>query len=519
MAEWFLESRHGRECVMATEERRSFGALLKHYRLDAGLTHEGLAGRSTLSPRTISDLERGISRSPRPETVALLIEALQLAPEQRAALVDAARPRTGRPDQPRHPARGPSNLPAQLTSFVGREREVRAVRDLLCRQDTRLVTLTGPGGVGKTRLGIQVAGEPRQAFPDGVFYVALAPASGADAAVQTIARVLGVSEVDGQARLAALIDALQPREPLLLLDNFEHLLDAAPLIAELLRACPRLRVLVTSRAALRLSGEQEFPVAPLPVPDIARVPPVDALASYAAVALFVERAARVRPDFTLAAGNAAPIAAICARLDGLPLALELAAARMKTLSPRALLARLEGNAAGASLRLLTGGARDLPARQQTLRNTIAWSYDVLQPDEQRLLRRAAVFAGGCTLEAAAAVCMLPSAVASPAGDLPAGILDGLTSLVDKSLMYEEDGPDGEPRFLMLETIREYASEQLVAHGEESALRRQHARYYLALVEATGAILFAAARERTRLAAEQDNIQTALRWLVVHGQPD
>jgi len=270
-------------------------------------------------------------------------------------------------------------------------------------------------------------------------------------------------------------------------------------------------VLATSRAALRVSGEQEFPVPPLPVPDPNHSLDLEALADYAAVELFVLRAARVRPDFALTADNAAPVAAICAGLDGLPLALELAAARARTLPPRILLERLREASDMPSLRLLAGGPRDAPARQQTLREAIAWSYALLTPDEQILFRRLAVFAGGCALEAAEAVCGPPDSL-FPTPDL----LDGLSSLADKSLVSQEDGPDGELRFRMLETIRAYAWEQLAAAGEGDTLRKRHAEYYLAMVEASGALLFAAARKRARLAPDQGNIQAALRWLVQHG---
>jgi predicted ATPase/DNA-binding XRE family transcriptional regulator len=511
---------------------------LKRYRLAAGLTHEGLAERARLSARTISDLERGVSQGPRRTTLALLVEALQLSSAQRASLEAAARPGVGPSAGYPDPARIPGNLPVQLTSFVGREREVGKVRRLLRRQDIRLVTLTGPGGIGKTRLAVRVAAEPLDAFPDGVFYVALPAVADRDGATRAIARALGMPDADGQASPSSLVDILGARELLLLLDNFEHLLDAAPLVVELLRGCPRLKVLVTSRAALRVSGEQQFPVPPLAVPDPEHVPPVDLLAGYAATALFVDRATRVRPDFRLTTGNAAAVAAICARLDGLPLALELAAARVKLLSVPALLARLGGVSGGPSLRLLTGGPRDAPPRQRTLRDTIAWSYHLLSAEERHLFRHLAVFAGGCTLAAAEAVCTLTPPVGgtnqapppgpvlgtlaasgalardAPAEEGPASdVLDGLASLVDKSLVYQAEGPDGEPRFMMLETIRGYALEQLAAHGEVAAARKQHAHYYLAQVEATGALLFAAPRHRMRVAAEQDNIQAALRWLV------
>ena len=493
------------------EARQPFGSLLKRHRLAAGLTHERLAERSTLSVRAISDLERGVSRRPHPETVALLAEALQLTPEQRAVFEAAGRPRGGElADRDRLP----SNLPVQLASFVGREREVRALRGLLQRRDVRLVTLTGPGGSGKTRLSIQAATELTDLFGDGVVFVPLAPVSGPDDVAHAIARALEDSDPGNHDPIASTVQRIGERRLLLLLDNFEHVVTAAPVLLELLRGCRNLTLLVTSRAALRLSGEQEFPVAPLALAEIEHLPPVTELIMNPSVALFVDRATRVRPDFTLTDENAAVVATICARLDGLPLAIELAAARLKVLTPAALLDRLGRGPAGARLQVLGGGARDLPERQRTMHDTIAWSYNLLDAGEQFLLRCLAVFPGGCTLDAAAAVCRTGSVAEHAA--LEARMLDGMVSLVDNSLIYRIDGPDGEPRCTMLETIREFALEQLQAADESAELRRRHAAYYLAIVESTGALLFAGPRERTRAAAEQDNIDAALRWLVEHG---
>ena len=394
-----------------------------------------------------------------------------------------------------------SRLPAPLTPLVGREQEIAAVCALLWRPEVRLVTLTGTGGVGKTRLALGVAAAVTASFADGICLVALAPLIDPGLVLSTIAQALGVQEQGSRPLLEGLQDHLREKQLLLLLDNFEQVVSAAPVVAELLVAAPRLRVLVTSRTSLHLSGEHEFVVPPLALPDLRNLPPPDRLLQYGAIRLFVARAQAAHSAFVMTGENATAIAAICQQVDGLPLAIELAAGRSKLFAPQALLSRLRNR-----LKLLVGGAQDLPLRQQTLRGTIAWSYDLLGQDEKALFRRLAVFVGGCTLEAAEAVC-------TAQGDLLIDVLEAVAALVDKSLLRQETQADGQPRLLMLETIREYALERLAASGEAEAVRRQHAIFFLRFSEEAEPKIRGAEHFlwRTRLEVEHDNLRAALRW--------
>jgi predicted ATPase/class 3 adenylate cyclase len=403
----------------------------------------------------------------------------------------------------------PNNLPIQPSSLIGREKELAASLNLLQREEVRLLTLTGPGGIGKTRLGLQVAAELIAEFADGVYFFNLAPLSDPTLVVSTIAQTLGLKETEEQTLHDLLKGYLRDKQLLLLLDNFEQVASAALEVADLLATCPKLKVIVTSRAVLHVRGEQEFSVPPLAVPDPKLVPDLAALSHYEAVELFVSRAQAVKPEFQLSKTNAPAVREICARLDGLPLAIELAAARVKLLPPQALLARL-----GQRLAVLTGGPHDAPARQQTLRNTIAWSYNLLEAQEQQLFRLLAAFVGGCTLEAIDAVCSaLETSIPT------SSILDSVASLIDKSILQQTEQESEQPRLLMLETIREYGLEALETSGEMEASRHAHTLYYLAMAEKAEPELVGLQQAvwLERLEQEHDNLRAALEWSLEPGE--
>ncbi len=392
----------------------------------------------------------------------------------------------------------PASLPSPASQLIGREREVAEIETLL--RVARLVTITGSGGSGKTRLAIEVARELAGDFADGVFAVELASLRSPAHVAPQIAGALGVAETPGTTIVEGMARALAGKETLLLLDNFEHVTEAAGLVAYLLAAAPRLTALVTSRSLLQLRAEREYPLGPLDVPVVSSVTPLEDLERAPAVALFVERARAVRPSFALTAETAAAVSEICRRLDGLPLAIELAAARSRFLTPDEMRERLDNR-----LKLLTGGTRDLPDRQRTMRATVAWSYDLLEPQAQEVLSRLAVFADGCTLKAAEAVC----------GADDVETLDAITSLVDESLLRHVEQPDGQTRFTMFEAVREFGIERLVEEGRLDAVRLAHGRYFLEFAEASMPGLKGGGSKSTveRLAIEQENLRAALAFLL------
>jgi predicted ATPase/DNA-binding CsgD family transcriptional regulator/DNA-binding XRE family transcriptional regulator len=499
-------------------ESSEFGEQLRAHREAAGLTQEELAERAGLTAQGVGALERGDRRRPYPHTVRSLADALGLSEYERTRL-SRATPKRGSVASPLQTATTPM-LPVSPRPLLGREREINDLRDMLGRPEPRLLTLTGTGGVGKTRLAIEVATEVTAVFQDGVAFVSLASLADPALVVPTVAQALGLREAAGRTVCDVLHTSLRDKHMLLVLDNFEHVLDAAPEVADLLATSTRLRVLATSRAPLRLRSEQEYLVAPLALPQPNGTSEIAAtIEASAAVALFVERAQATDPTFALTDQNAVAVAEVCRWLDGVPLAIELAAARIKLFTPHALLSRLTNR-----LWLLIGGARDLPDRQRTMRDAIAWSHDLLAPNEQALFRRLAVFAGGFDLDAAEAVCGSWRVTHSPSPITPDpshSAFEGIASLFDNSMLVRSMGPGRETRFRMLETIREYALEQLAASGEAESIRQAHADFFLALAEQADAHLLEPSQAAwlERLEAEHDNMRVALAWADDQRQPE
>ena len=525
--------------MQSDEDNPTFATVLRQYRRAAGLTQEELAERARLSVRGITDLERGARRSPRKETVQLLADALQLAAADRQFFEAAARPHsplsvkngeaagrmfavpsastvddrvivnraqlpsdsvgTGRTvtGMAQRGAATRHNLPAALSGLIGRKSAAGEVRDLLA--EARLVTLVGSGGVGKTRLALAVAGDLVEQQPAGVWLVELAALSDPALVPEAVAQALGLREEPGRSLLATLQDHLKHKELLLVLDNCEHLVVAcAALVGALLRSAPELRILATSREGLQIGGEQRYRVPSLAVPDPTHLPSGEPLDHYASVQLFVARARVGRQNFDLDERTGPAVAAVCARLDGIPLAIELAAARMSSLSVEVILARLD-----QSMRLLTGGSRDALPRQQTLRATLDWSWDLLSASEQTLLRRLSVFVGGWRLEAAEATCI-------GAEVEPEEVVDLLGALVNKSLVQAQE-MGGEARYRLLEPVRQYSAERLLDVKEHAALSERHLDWCLSLAEEAEPLLLGSDQRRwlVRLEVEHDNLRAAL----------
>jgi predicted ATPase/DNA-binding XRE family transcriptional regulator len=467
-------------------EPTTFGALLKRYRMAAGLTQEALAERASLSTRAVSDLERGLSRAPRYDTLNLLTRAMNLEASQRATLFAAARPALPREDAKATPLQV---LPFPPTALLGREQEVAQALGLLRERGVRLLTVTGPGGVGKTRLALEIAHDLRAGFADGLAWIDLTVLRDPALVPQTVAQALGLRELADRPFSEQVRAFLQDKQFLLLLDNFEHLLEAADFVATLLVHCPRLHILVTSRAPLHLRAEQQLVLSPL--------------TPAAAATLFRERAQKVQPHLDTAEPS---VAAICDQVDRLPLAIELAAAHVRVLSLPVLLERLSDR-----LRFLRGGARDLPERQRTMQEAIAWSYHLLPPTHQRWFRRLSLFMGGCQLSAAESICRGEESLAVDEG------LSTIAALVDASLVQVETTADGLPRYRLLEVIREYAAEQLRAAGEEEDSKLRHAQYYAALAEEAERMGSGQGSREAHLEQESANGRAALDFAYERGE--
>src|SRR5215217_5950200 len=489
----------------------SFGAHLRRLREAAGLTQEELASRSSLSAKAISMLERGERKRPYPHTIRSLADALELSEEERANLLAAVPKRGSAATSSASTTVSKSNLPTPSTPLLGRERELVEISNFL--PEVRLLTLTGTGGVGKTRLAVQAARDAAELFPDGAVFVTLAPLGNSGFVVPIVAQSLGLREAEGQTARETLHAFLREKRLLLVLDNFEHVLEAAPEVAVLIETCPKLSVMVTSRAPLRVRGEQEYPVPPLELPASTIAPSVEELVGSASGRLFAERAREASPTFELTPHNSGAVAAICWRLAGLPLALELAAARVRFLDPPTLLSRLDQA-------LSAVGARDLPQRQRTIWATLEWSHELLSEEEQILFRRLSVFVGGFTLEAAETVGAAGSIIAK-------NVLEILGRLVEQSLVVAKPYHKGSSvRYEMVEPVRQYALEKLEESGEAQETKRRHLAHFLGLAEAadqyygllTGVRPTGAEGEAwmDRLEREHDNLRAALSWAKERG---
>jgi predicted ATPase/transcriptional regulator with XRE-family HTH domain len=491
----------------------SFGTWLRERRKALDLTQDQLALRIGCSFETIRKIESGVRRPSR-QVAELLAEVLAIPEEQQAEFVrfarveyrdDAAEIGTASTSVHR-PHAPPINVPAQRTSFVGRKPVVASVVAVLSRPSVRLLTLNGPPGIGKTRIAMQVANDIAGSFGGGVAFIPLASITDPALVPVAIGQVLGAKHTSQVTALEQVKGFLRSKEMLLVLDNFEQVQDAGHFVGEILDSCPGVKMLVTSRAALRVYGEHQFHVPTLEMPAQASVATAEALDRYEATSLFVQRASVAAPDYTIPDEMAPVVAAICRRLDGLPLAIELAAARVATLSPRAILERLDSR-----LRLLSMSSLDLPPRQRTLRGAIDWSHNLLDAEQKIFFRRMSVFSGGATLDAIEGIC--GSLASASEGEAYADIVDSITALIDNSLLRREEQVGVDPRFSMLPTIQEYAQEQLAASGEEVPVRRQHATYYLQMAEESETQLTSPRRAKwvRRLGAEQDNLREAISW--------
>jgi len=484
---------------METMEEASFGALLRRLRKASGLSQEELAHRAGLTSNAVGTLERGERRRPYPHTVRALADALELEESERAEFIASIPSR-------KRVAVAERTLPIPPTPLIGREEDVLALEAVLRQGEARLITITGAGGVGKTRLAVEVASRVAEEFPDGVLFVELAPLRGASLVLPTIAGSLDLRETG--LLHEALRTVLAPRRLLLVLDNFEHVLEAAVDIAFLLESCPDLIILVTSRSPLRIRGEHEYKAAPLEIPDPGKVPRVESVGDVAAAQLFLQRAGEATPGFSLNQRNAGTIAAICWRLEGLPLALELAAAQMRFLAPTTLLSRLDQV-------LQSTGARDLPPRQRTMRATLDWDHELLSAEERTVFRRLGAFAGGFTLQAAEAVIKGDTVSEEQTFGL-------IGQLVEKSLVMAEDWGAGDTmRYRLLEPVREYALRRLQESGEADAIQSRHADFFSALAEHAGTGLKRADQLMwlALLSEEHDNLRAALGFLLEHGDVD